>query len=294
MASSPSRPVQRRSPSPTTLALGCATLLVASLFFIQRPLTAPLPDTFEIADLTWVEVRNLVGHGYTTALVPSGGLEQNGPHLTIGKHDRIVAYTARRIASALGGTLVTPVVSFVPQGRTSPPTGHMRFPGTLGVPDEVFAGTLEGIARSLKAGGFRTICFIADHGESLPVQKAVAARLGREWAGEGVRVISVDGYTADAAQIAWLKSEGETSASIGRHGGIQDTSELMAAHPAGVKLERWTERPLMSEPAGADGDPSRASAERGRRLLDMKIEAAVAGITAAMGSGLGLRAALSE
>ncbi len=263
--------------------LTVALALVGVLALAQNPLTAPLPDEVEIAELTWVEVRSLVEHGYTTAIVPSGGLEQNGPHLAIGKHDRIVAYTAKRIAAALGRTLVTPVVSFVPEGGYAPATGHMRFPGTIGVPDAVFAGTLEGIGRSLKAGGFRMICFIADHGESLPVQNEVAERLGREWASEGIKVVSVKGYTADAAQLAWLAGQGETPASIGQHGGIQDTSELMAAHPAGVKLDRWTNRPAWSEPTGADGDPTRASTERGTALLALKVDAAVAEIRVARG-----------
>lgn len=286
-------PLRRDRPSGATLALGCATALLSTLLFIQRPLTAPLADTVQIADLTWVEVRSLVRHGYTTVIVPSGGLEQNGVHLAIGKHDRIVAYTAARIASALGRTLVTPVVSFVPQGDYASPTGHLRFPGTIGVPDEVFAGTLEGIARSLKLAGFKTICLIADHGESLPPQKAVAEKLTREWAGEGVRVISADGYTADAEQVAWLKAQGETDASIGRHGGIQDTAELMAANPGSVKLDRWTDKPLLSEPTGSDGDPTHASPDTGARLLDMKIEAAIREIRAGA-SGLALRTSLVE
>jgi creatinine amidohydrolase/Fe(II)-dependent formamide hydrolase-like protein len=274
-------------------ALAAATAIAGLLALAPRSLTAPLPAELEIAELTWVEVRGLLEHGYTTAIVPSGGLEQNGPHLAIGKHDRIVAYTAKRIAAGLGRTLVTPVVSFVPEGGYSPPTGHMRFPGTIGVPEEVFAGTLEGIARSLKAAGFRTICFIADHGESLPAQNGVAERLGREWAGDGVKVVSVKGYTADPAQLAFLQAQGESSASIGRHGGIQDTSELLAAHPAGVKLDRWTVRPVWSEPTGADGDPTRASAERGLKLLDMKVEAAITEIRAARGE-LALRGSATE
>jgi creatinine amidohydrolase/Fe(II)-dependent formamide hydrolase-like protein len=93
----------------------------------------------------------------------------------------------------------------------------------------------------------------------------------------------VRGYSADAAQLAWLKEQGESPASIGRHGGIQDTSELLEAYPPGVKLQRWTERPGWSESTGADGDPTRGSAERGVKLLDMKIDAAVAEIRAARG-----------
>jgi creatinine amidohydrolase/Fe(II)-dependent formamide hydrolase-like protein len=169
----------------------------------------------------------------------------------------------------------------------------MRFPGTIGVSEEVFTGTLDGVARSLKAAGFRTICFIADHGGSVPAQNAVAERLTREWAGEGVKAVSIAGYTADPAQLAWLQSEGETPASIGRHGGIQDTSELLAAHPAGVKLERWADRPAWSEPTGADGDPTRASRERGLKLLDMKVEAAITEIRAARGE-LALRRSTAD
>ena len=262
-------------------ALLLALVLVTGVYAAAgRTLTAPLAENkVEIADLTWVEVRELVRHGWTTAIVPSGGLEQNGPHLVIGKHDRVVGETARRIAAGLGRTLVTPVVSFVPEGRHWPPTGHLRFPGTIGVTDEVFAGTLDGIARSLKNAGFRLICLVADHGESLKPQRAVAERLSREWQADGVRVLSVDGYTADPQQLAWLAGEGETPGTIGRHGGIQDTSELMAAYPAGVRAGAGPPS-LLSEETGGDGDPSRASAERGRALLDMKVEAALAEIRA--------------
>ena len=57
---------------------------------VNRPLTAPLPNTINIADMTWVEVRSALEQGYTTVIVPSGGIEQNGPHMIIGKHDHIV------------------------------------------------------------------------------------------------------------------------------------------------------------------------------------------------------------
>ena len=67
-------------------------------------------------------------------IVPTGGIEQNGPHMVLGKHDYIVRQAADRIAHELGHTLVTPVVSFVPEGDYDPPSGNMLFPGTLGVP----------------------------------------------------------------------------------------------------------------------------------------------------------------
>src|SRR5260370_5423864 len=158
------------------LALAGVAGLAIALAVAQRPLTAPLPDTVEIADMTWVEVRSAIARGYTTVIVPSGGIEQNGPHMILGKHDYIVRSTAARIAAALGRALVTPVVPFVPEGDYDPPGGHLRFPGTIGVSEQAFAGMLDGIARSLKAGGFKTICFIACHGGSLKRQAERPAR----------------------------------------------------------------------------------------------------------------------
>jgi creatinine amidohydrolase len=265
---------------PLLLSILAGTLL--GLTLVEKAPSAPLPTTVDIAEMTWVEVRSALAQGYTTVIVPSGGLEQNGPHMIVGKHDRIVAWTAGRIASELGHTLVAPVVSYVPEGDYAPPTGHMRFPGTVGVPETVFAGMLEGIARSLKASGFKTICFIADHGGSLKPQNEVAARLAREWAGDGVKVVSVDDYykAAGDQQDAFLKAQGETAASIGQHAGIEDTSELMAIYPAGVDLSRLAA--ISGEPTGVDGDPRRASAERGKALLEIKVRAAVRQIKAAL------------
>src|SRR3984893_12933649 len=262
------------------LVLSGAAGLAIALMIAQRPLTAPLPDTVEIADMTWVEVRSAVARGYTTVIVPSGGIEQNGPHMILGKHDRIVQFAAERIATRLGKTLVTPVIPFVPEGDYDPPQGHLRFPGTIGVSEQAFAAVLDGIARSLKAGGFKTICFIADHGGSLKPQAEVAARLSKEWAQQGVRVIDVSDYYADEGQVNFLTGEGETLASIGQHAGITDTSELMAVHPQGVDLGRFADAPFTLESNGVSGDPMRASAERGRALIDIKIQAAVRQIKA--------------
>src|SRR6202521_971595 len=103
MPAAPSPPPRRYSPRKLALA-GVAGVAIA-LALAQRPLTAPLPDTVEIADMTWVEVRSAIARGYTTVIVPSGGVEQNGPHMILGKHDYIVRWTAARIAGALGRAL---------------------------------------------------------------------------------------------------------------------------------------------------------------------------------------------
>jgi creatinine amidohydrolase len=273
-SSEPSSPSRKRI-SPAKLALSSVVGLALALAVVSRPLTAPLPNTLYLPEMTWVEVRSALDRGYTTVIVPTGGIEENGPHMILGKHDYIVRYTAERIAKELGHALVAPVVSFVPEGDFSPPTGNMRFPGTVGVSEAAFAQVLDGIARSLKSAGFKTICFISDHGQSQKPQAQVAERLNHEWARQGVTVIAVGDYYADEPQIQFLLGQGETRATIGGHAGITDTSELLAVHPEGVDLTRIAGRPFTLAETGADGDALRASSERGKALLDIKVQAAL-------------------
>ena len=210
-----------------------------------------MPDTVDMADMTWVEVRGAIDRGYTVVIVPTGGIEQNGPHMVLGKHDYIVRKTANRIAREVGRTLVTPVVSFVPEGDYDPPSGNMLFPGTLGVPEPVFAQVLEGIARSLKSAGFKTICFIGDHGGNQAAQAAVAAKLTREWAGQAVTVLHVaDYYNVDEPQKKYLRDKGETPATIGDHAGLIDTSELLASIRRASILLGWRPYRCARNPRG--------------------------------------------
>ena len=265
-----------------TVVFSVLAVIVMDMAFSRSTLTAPMPDTVDMADMTWVEVRSAIERGYDVAIVPTGGIEQNGTHMVLGKHDYIVRSAANRIAQELGHTLVTPVVSFVPEGSYDPPSDNMQFPGTLGVPEPVFAQVLEGIARSLKSAGFKTICFIGDHGGNQAAQAAVAAKLNSEWSGQGTIVLHVADYYADDAQVVYLREQGETSTTIGIHAGIIDTSELLAVHPEGVDLSRLAALPLNSEATGHSGNPMRASASYGTALLDIRINAAVRQIRAAL------------
>ena len=244
----------------------------------------PLPSTIAIEDMTWTEVRDARESGYTTVIVPTGGLEQNGPHMAIGKHNFIVREAADRIAKGVGRTLVAPVVAYVPQGTYDPPTGHLRFPGTMGIPEPVFDGVLDGIARSLKAGGFKTICFIGDHGGNQAVQKAVAERLSTEWAKEGVRVLHIDSYYDDRQQVVRLLKEGHSREAIGQHASLIDTSELMSVNPKGVDLARYRDLINSIRPSGVSGDPSGANADLGTSLFDMRVAAAISQIKALLAS----------
>lgn len=263
---------------------GTLAALAAGLAAPLAVAAPPVPESLEIAGMAWPDLRAAIAAGWRTVILPTGGIEQNGPHMALDKHDRIIRWAARRIAAELGHTLVAPVVSFVPQGGWEPPEANMRFPGTLGITPAAFEAVLDGLARSLRSAGFRAICLVGDHGLSQGPQAAVARRLSAAWAREGVRVVQVGAwYRAAEAQDAWLRGQGETAASLGSHAGIADTSELMAIHPPGVDLRRL--EGVDAAALGASGDPARASAARGEAILPLRVAAAVAEIRAALGAG---------
>ncbi len=237
---------------------------------------ASLPVNGYLEDMTWQEVRDAIKSGSTTVLVPTGGTEQNGPHVILGKHNYIVKYTAGKIAETLGKTLVAPVISYVPEGSIAPADGHMRFAGTLSISEAEFEAILESAARSLKQHGFKTIAFIGDSGGNQVFQKRVAERLTTLWKNEGVKVLHVNDYYEHNSQSAYLLNNGYSELQIGGHAGIRDTSELMAVFPSGVrtgfKVDHMGSDFLIT---GADGDASKASLFLGNILLNLKIEAAV-------------------
>ncbi len=244
--------------------LRTSLLLLAMLIGITAA-RAQAPDSVFLEELTWTELRDLVKSGKTTVIVPIGGTEQNGPHMTLGKHNRRVYLLSEKIARALGNALVAPVIAYVPEGGINPPTEHMRFPGTITVPEEAFEKVLESAARSFKLAGFRDIVFLGDHGGYQRDEKAVAARLGREWAATDVRAHAIEEYyRASEAEFAkLLKSKGYGEEEVGTHAGLADTSLMLAVDPRLVRAER------LRPGDGVHGDPRRSSAELGRLGVDL-------------------------
>jgi creatinine amidohydrolase len=240
------------------------------------------PDPVYLEEMTWTEVRDAIGAGRTTVIVPVGGTEQSGPHMALGKHNMRVHVLAGRIAGELGNALVAPVIAYVPEGRVDPPAGHMKFPGTISVSDEAFKGVLEGAARSLRQAGFRDIVLIGDHGGYQSQLQVVAARLDREWAGTPARVHFIAEYyrASDAPYVQALREHGLSAAQIGTHAGAADTSLALAIDPRLVRADRLAAAPVAGD--GTVGDPRPSSAELGQIGVDLIVARSVAAIRRAV------------
>jgi creatinine amidohydrolase/Fe(II)-dependent formamide hydrolase-like protein len=236
-----------------------------------------IANTVFVAEMTWPEVRDALARGTRTVIVPTGGIEQGGPHLVIGKHNHIVRPTANAVAMALGDALVAPVVVYTPQGAIAPPSGHMRYPGTVSMPEAVFRAVLENIARSFKAHGFTQILLLGDSGGNQKSQQAVADNLNREWAGGAARVLHVaDYYDPERnGQFAWLRANGREAAAGPGHADLRDSAELMAVYPGGVRRSKIGNKGEPGDEQGVMGDPSGATAPLGQIFLRLKIQAAL-------------------
>lgn len=248
--------------------------MVSALCLVVAPAFAAEVETER---MTWIEIRDAVSAGQTTIIIPTGGTEQNGPHMITGKHNFVVRETARRIARRLGNALVAPVLAYVPEGDIAKREGHMAYPGTISVPPDVFEKVLTATATSFAVHGFKRIVFLGDSGPNQAPQRAVAADLSRRWAADGVRVINADSYYASNGGLEWLTAEGESDAVIGTHAAVRDTSELLAVFPAGIRSEL-----SAADKDGVVGDPRRATPGRGEKLLLLKVDAAIKDIEAAI------------
>jgi creatinine amidohydrolase/Fe(II)-dependent formamide hydrolase-like protein len=268
-----------RANEPPGLSFEAMSKAALLLLLLLAPCTViAQPASVFLEDFTWTEVRDATRAGKTTVIIPVGGTEQNGPHMVLGKHNVRVKFLAGRIAATLGNAIVAPVLAYVPEGSSAPPTAHMRFPGTITIPDSVLEEILESTGRGFRLHGFKDVVFIGDHGDYQKAMAKAAAVLNREWAKTSVRAHAVEDYYNAAAKDfpAYLKGKGFSAEEIGTHAGLADTSLALAVDASLVRPEQ------LKSPAGkADGvhgNPARATAELGRAGLDMIVERTVAAI----------------
>ena len=238
-----------------------------------RPMAAA--DTVWIEQLTWMEVRDALRAGKTTVIIPTGGVEQNGPYLVTGKHNVILRATAEATARKLGDALIAPIVPFVPEGNIDPPSGSMRYPGTITVEASTYEALLRDIARSLKAHGFRTIVFIGDSGGNQQGMHDVAERLNKSWAGSGSRALFVPEYYDWPGRQKWLAARGYREVDQGIHDELAAETIMLTVDPSSVRMNERIAAGKFSV-NGVDLAPAAKSIASGTALVDH-----IAGITAA-------------
>ena len=227
---------ERPAPDPRSIGGGACDANVYNCVDTPNPL--PAPDTVWLEEMTWTDVRDALADGKTTAIIPTGGMEPNGPWLVTGKHNYVLRANCDAIARKLGDAICTPIVKLVPEGSIDPPSGHMTSPGTLSLRAETFEAVLTDVAHSLKMHGFRNIIFIGDSGGNQGGQRSVAEKLNAEFGGAAV-VAHVQEYYDYASVSRYMAYRGlEATERDGLHDDPIITLNMFYTDPSSVRYEK--------------------------------------------------------
>ena len=249
----------------------------------DAPNPLPAPNTVWIEEMTWMDVRDAIRTGKTTVIVPTGGVEPNGPWLVTGKHNYVLQANCEAIARKLGNALCAPIIKFVPEGTIEPRGGHMRSPGTISLRQETFRAVLTDVVHSLKQHGFATIILIGDSGGNQPGQRTVADSLTAIWKGEPIVAHVQEYYDYDGVS-AHMASRGipkDSAMNENLHDDPVITLNMFASDPRSV---RWDER-VQTGKASING-VSIADRERNlalaREIIEFRAERTVEAISNAI------------
>ena len=231
---------QRPEPDPRTMGGGDCRANEYNCSDTPNPL--PEAKTAWIEEMTWMDVRDAIASGKTTAIVSTGGMEPNGPWLVTGKHNYVLRTNCPAIAANLGNAVCAPVIEFVPEGSIEPQSGHMRSPGTISLRQETFEAVLTDVAHSLKMHGFENIIFIGDSGGNQSGQETVAERLTAAWDGEAAVHHIGEYYRRPANAPNVLRDESVTREGM-PNDGIHDSPGItLNMMLDDINSVRWAER----------------------------------------------------
>jgi creatinine amidohydrolase len=275
----------RRTAAALVAALAIASPALAQNADPNMPRPIDAADTVWIEEMTWLEVRDALKAGKTTVIVPTGGIEQNGPYLATGKHNYVNRATCDAIARKLGNALCAPNVPFVPEGGFEPPTGHMRYPGTISLTDATYRALLTDIATSLKTHGFEHIILIGDSGGNQSGMKEVAATLSSKWSGSKTTIHFIPEYYQypEAYKFA-AANVGGKEVPEGHHDDPTISTIIMAVDPDAVRIKQR----IAKKKASINGIPL-APVEQavawGKKLVDYRAQVTVDAIRKALAPG---------
>ena len=229
-------------PAPDLRSMGGGDCRASSYNCADTPNPLPRVNTVWIERMTWMDVRDALADGMTTAIISTGGIEPNGPWLVTGKHNYVLRANCPAIARELGNALCAPVIETVPEGNIDPPSGHMTSPGTISLQQETFEAVLTDVAHSLKMHGFKNIVLIGDSGGNQGGMDNVATALTEAWGGEASVIFIPEYYRTPPGTPNVLRDLGIVSEDMPRDG-LHDspgiTLNMMLDDPASV---RWAER----------------------------------------------------
>ena len=238
-----------------------------------------------IEELTWMEIRDAIRAGSTTALILTGGVEANGPHLASGKHNYSNKLMGASVAQALGQTLIAPLVTLEP-GR---PSGAVMI-GNTGpmVSQETYIAWLTDMGDSLRDMGFTEVYFLGDSGGNRRGMQAAADALNGKYNGDPTRFHHVpEFYNHDKVrqyiqETLGIPEQMEYSASQGSdgiHEELSIASIMSVIDPTSIRFAQRVKAGRASI-NGISLEPLSQTQELGRKLIEFRTGITVEAIQA--------------
>ncbi len=246
---------------------------------MQMPNPIEALNSVWIDELTWIEVRDEIASGKTTAIIPTGGVEQSGPYLANGKHNYVLQGACDAIARELGNALCTPVLKLVPEGDPE----NISYPGTLSLRQETFRMVIEDVGNSLKSQGFTDIILIGDSGGNQTGMAAAADALNGSWAGSGTVAYFIPEYYnyEDVEQYMEEELLYVETVNDGYHDDFFITSLMMVTSPEAVRYRQRVAAGVATI-NGLSIAPINQALEVGHKLMEFRTNVTVKAIHAAM------------
>jgi creatinine amidohydrolase len=226
-----------------------------------------------LAELTWQEAEQRLRPD-TVVVIPLGAAaKEHGPHLPLNTDQLQADYLARRIAERADVVIApTATYGFYP--------AFVEYPGSITLRLETARDLVIDICRSLAAFGPKRF-YVLNTGISTLRPLADASAI---LAHDGILLQAHDPRAATAALEQTLLRQPR-----GTHADEAETSKMLHIAPAtvdmtralpdlapettaGAGLTRDPSRPGFYSPTGTWGDPTLATPEKGRRLVEAAVE----------------------
>jgi creatinine amidohydrolase len=242
--------------------------------------SASLPGAY-LAELTWPQAEARLREAPLVVLPFAPAAKEHGPHLPLNADAKVSEYLCARAVESLPVIVAPPIHhGWLPAFRA--------FPGTEVADPSVFIRYVDAVARSLIRSGARRVVFLntsISRAGGLPL--SIVARDLRVDLGVPTLVVSWDDLETDASRALETQERGG-------HADEMETSIHLFLQPGLVQMDRavtdYGDEPRKYYPGyepglysrdprdpahsatGLSGDPKRASAEKGKRALEILTE----------------------
>ena len=219
----------------------------------------------------------------TVAILPVGATEQHGPHLPMSTDTATIDGMVRASLPHLPDDLPVLFLPTVAYGKSNE---HAGYPGTLTVSANTLISLWKDIGTCVAKAGVRKLVLYNSHGGQMSVMDIVARDLREE---HDMMVVAANWYTLGLPEGLFTAHEGKH----GIHAGDLESSVMLHLTPDYVRRDQFRNFSSLTEkmaeenkflsitptgklgwqmhdinPAGAAGDATRASADKGAAVLD--------------------------